>query len=525
MESAIDIVRGLAGRADAGITTYDRMGRKRFHRSYDELHGRARAMGAALRAAGVGPEEVVFLQLPNGVELVECFLGAIVAGARPCCLSPPRALGGLETYQRRLQWLIEAFPGSHLIAEEATGSRSGQDYFAPPELAADAAVLELPAVAAHDIAFLQLTSGTSRAPKAVRISHGALAANALGILESGRHRDGDGFVSWLPLYHDMGLVGMLVCALAGASPMHLLRPETFAARPLTWLRTLADLPGTGITTAPNFAYQHCVDTLGPEALAGLDLSRWRVAGCGAERVRPQTLEEFSALCAPAGFRPEAFVPCYGMAEATLAVTFESRDAPPVVRDGTVSCGGPLPETEIVIRGPDGQARTDGAVGEITVRSPSLCSGYTGAEEQPPVRDGWLHTGDLGFLCDGALYVTGRLKDTVIIDGQNLDPDEVEEIGERTVRTPGGRCGAFPIDVDGRERVVLAVEVAGKSSDSFAAWAEQIDGEVANLFGFRLRDLVFVRRGELPTTSSGKVRRSVLRGLYENGELAILGRGA
>ena len=316
----------------------------------------------------------------------------------------------------------------------------------------------------------------------------------------------------------MGLVGMLWSALVNGSSIHLFRPDTFAARPLIWLQTLAQVDGQGVTTAPNFAYQHCVHQVSADQVATLDLSRWTVAGCGAERVRPETLEAFAEHFAPAGFRPEAFVPCYGMAETTLAVTFDHRDRPPRVFDDQVSCGRPLDRTEVVIRDPEGQPVRDGEQGEITVRGPGLFSGYTDRDVPSPVVDGWLHTGDLGFLDDGELFVTGRLKDLIILDGQNLDPSEVEGVADDLVRTRGGRCASFSVEADGRERVVLCVEVARRDAESLAAWTEQIDSGVASLVGLRLHDLVFVPRGHLPATSSGKVRRHEVRRLYERGEL-------
>ncbi len=520
----VDILARLADSSDHGIVEYDRRGRAGEMRSHAEIHRRARAAAAAFAASGVEPGHVVFLQLPNGHDLVECFLGAVVAGALPCCLAPPRALGGLEAYQQRIAHLASAFPASHLIAEEDTGSRSGHQYTQPPDRGDGAPLADLPEVAPESIAFLQLTSGTSRTPKAVRISHAALCANVRGILDGGRGVDHEAYVSWLPLYHDMGLVGMLFCALESRSTMHLFRPETFVARPLNWLKTIASTGAPTITTVPNFALQHCVNAVTADKLEGLDFSRWRVSGCGAERVRESTLREFAERFGPFGFRSEAFVPCYGMAEATLAITFDRKDAPPREVDGHVSCGRAVPGTEIVIRSVEGEPVPEGVEGEITARGPGLCSGYTGDVVESPIRDGWLHTGDRGFVRDGELFVTGRFKDLIIIDGHNIDPDEVEAIGDRVVRTPGGRCGSFSVDRDGREHVVLVVEVpTGGDNDRFTEWADAIGSEFASLFGFRIRDLVFVKRGDLPTTSSGKVRRAQLRTQYEAGELDVLAR--
>ena len=278
-----------------------------------------------------------------------------------------------------------------------------------------------------------------------------------------------------------------------------------------------------ISTAPNFAYQHCVNALPPEKLAGLDLSNWRLAGCGAERVRPETVDAFVARFGPHGFRAEAFLPCYGMAEATLAVTFTLRDHPPLVVDGHVSCGRPVLDTEIVIRDEAGAPVPDGTDGQITVRGPALCSGYTGdATVPPPVRDGWLQTGDRGYLKDGELYVTGRYKDLIIVEGHNVDPDEIEFHGDQVVELPACRSGAFAVDVDGRERAVLVVECGGKETpEALAEWADAIQSRVASALGFTLYDLAFLRRGGLPTTSSGKVQRGKLRDRYLADALTFL----
>ena len=525
MKTVLDLIENLGQETEHGITEHDRRGKPVVTRTYAEVVERARAIGAAFLEAGVEPGTPVFLQLPNGLQLVESFLGAVLAGALPCCLAPPRALGGIEAFQARIAGLFSAFPSARLVADEETGQRCGQAYMLPPEPAAGASCPPREADP-EDVAFLQLTSGTTQAPRGVQISHRALLGNLDGICHGGRRKPIDAYVSWLPLYHDMGLVGLLFCALYTRSPLKLFRPETFVARPLTWLKAISDFKGRRvISTAPNFAYQHCVNALPPEKLEGqgLDLSNWRLAGCGAERVRPETLQAFNASFRPHGFPSNAFLPCYGMAEATLAVTFTLLDGEPRVVDGHVSCGWPVRNTEVVIRDAEGNPQPDGVDGEITVRGPGLCSGYTGDANVPqPVRDGWLHTGDRGHLRDGELFVTGRYKDLIIVEGHNIDPDEIEFHGDQVVQLPGCRSGAFAVDVEGRERAVLVVETSGKEpAEQLPAWADEIGSRVANALGFKLYDLAFVRRGGLPTTSSGKVQRSKLRERYLADELTIL----
>ncbi len=529
MGTVLDLIAAAGDLPGRGVLVYDRRGREAGRRSYWDLVRRARATGAGYLASGLEPGGHVFLQLPNSLELVEGFLGAILVGLAPCCVAPPRALGGIQTFRQRIRVLLEQFPGARLVAQQDLGEAAEVPFLLPPTPETggnDKTPTGTPHhVDAESMAFLQLTSGSTRRPRAVRISHRALLANVRDICASGRGDAADSFVTWLPLYHDMGLVGSLFSALALGSNLHLMQPETFVARPRLWLQAISDVPGETISTAPNFAFQLCVDRIGASEIPGLDLSRWRLAGCGAERVRPETLDAFAARFEAAGFRKESFVPCYGMAETTLAVTFGAGDRIPRVHDGNVSCGSPIPNTKVVIRDSDGSPLPEGVQGEITVQSESLCSGYAGdtAPDQGPIRDGWLHTGDRGYLRDGELYVTGRYKDLIIIDGTNIDPDEIEVIADETVGSAGGRSGAFSIEVGGRERVVLVSETAPRPGDVLQAWNRKIGDRVAKLFGFRLYDMVFVRRGGLSKTSSGKVQRGRLRERYEQRELESLWR--
>ncbi len=217
----------------------------------------------------------------------------------------------------------------------------------------------------------------------------------------------------------------------------------------------------------------------------------------------------------------------------MLVTFGSAGQVPAVDDGNVSCGRPIPETEVVIRDAQGNPLPEGEQGEVTVKGTSLCSGYAGGGQgsesgsesgsENPIREGWLYTGDRGYLRDGELYITGRYKDLIIIDGVNIDPDEIEGIAEETVQSVGGRSGAFSIEVDGRERVVLVSETTPQSSDVLEDWNRRIGDRVARLFGFVLHDMVFVRRGVLSKTSSGKVQRSKLRRVYEQQQLESIWR--
>jgi acyl-CoA synthetase (AMP-forming)/AMP-acid ligase II len=520
IETIIDIIARLQDAPEQKLYVYDRRGRRIHEQPYPELARRARATAAKFDSA---PGQIVFLQLPNSQTLVECLLGAIIAGLVPCCLAPPRALGGIETFQGRMQLLMRAFPNSQLVTREDVGSAAGVPYALPPDVSLDDPLAPLPDIDPEALAFVQLTSGSTRQPKAVRISHRALVSNVQAFCECA-HRSSDepeAIVSWLPLYHDMGLVGNLFSGLFLRNQLHLMTPDAFLARPLSWLRIISDAGEPVVATAPNFAYQECVRRITPEQVETLDLSRWNLAGCGAERVRSETLDAFATHFEPAGFSRKAFVPCYGMAESTLAVTFGAGDRIPPRDDGHVSCGRPIPGTQLVIRDPEGNPLPDGDQGEITVTGPSLCSGYAGSDQASPIRDGWLYTGDRGYVRDGELYVTGRYDDLIIVEGVNIDPDEFEAIADDVVQIVGGRSAAFPIEEAGREKVVLVSEATPQPSECFEAWGQEIGGRVGQVFGFKLHDMVFVRRGAMSKTSSGKVKRAKLRESYQKDELDVL----
>lgn len=528
MKTIVDLIADLDNAPQSKVFVYDRRGQSNEECSYAELCGRARAVGAHYLEQGFEPGEYVFLQLTNSIELIEGFLGAIIVGLIPCCLASPRSLGGTKGFRERMHSLARSFPDSRLIAHEDVGKMAGIPYSTPLDVATidltqGDALAPLILADPNSLAFVQLTSGSTHRPKAVRISHRALMSNAKNIC-AGLTRGADSVVSWLPLYHDMGLVGCLLCPLYLHIDIHLMQPETFLTRPEMWLRRISDIPGPSISNAPNSAYQSCVQRIRDAEVEKLDLSRWRIAGSGAERVRAETLAAFADHFAPAGFRSDAFVPCYGLAETTLAVTYGYGGTVPNIDAGHVSCGRPISETEVEIRDAKGNVLAEGEAGEITVRSESLFSGYAGHDDHPsPIQDGWLRTGDRGYLKDGELYVTGRYKDLIIVDGVNYDPDEFEFIGESTVEINGARSGAFSLELDGRERTVLVNEITPQSDDVYEELSRRVGTRMAELFGFRIYDVRFVRRGSLPKTSSGKVRRAKLRSLYENDELETLWR--
>ncbi|MFD1372782.1 fatty acyl-AMP ligase [Actinoplanes sichuanensis] len=363
-----------------------------------------------------------------------------------------------------------------------------------------------------DPAFIQFTSGSTGHPKGVVVSHRALVAHSLAMIEAiDLHGDRDRGVSWLPLYHDMGLIGKVFVAVASQTPVWFLSPQRFVRDPTGFLRLLSEVRGT-IAYAPNFAYAMLAQRASPEVLDGLDLSAWRVAGCGAEPVRAGTLRAFARAYAPAGFRASQLTPCYGLAEATLAVT--TRRPGEGLRTVRVddlelaSTGRPMPGTEVRI-----------VDDEIVVRCGHLASGYHGDPEATAAtwRDGWLHTGDTGFLDDGELFVTGRVKDLIIVNGRNYHPHDIEDAVERVDGVRPGGVAAFATDGEHSEAVHVLVEAV--RYPAMTDLPDRVAEAVRSRFSLPVHGVTVVRRGAVPKTSSGKVRRRLAAHLYRSGALA------
>ena len=367
-------------------------------------------------------------------------------------------------------------------------------------------------------------------------------SNTSGIIQHGlRVRPGDRAVAWLPLYHDMGLVGFLLTPLAAQLSIDLLPTADFARRPLLWLSILSANRGT-LSFSPSFGYELCVRRHAGTTIE-LDLSAWRAAGIGGDMIQTGVLASFSESFAPYGFRAEAFVPSYGMAEATLAISFAKLDrgvatdeidlrrlelegvaAPPVAetaqRRTFVLCGAPLPGHELEIRGPAGTALPDRTVGRIAVRGPSIMLGYDGQPEKTAEvlsADGWLDTGDLGYLLDGEVVITGRAKDLILINGRNVWPQDLEWSVEQA--TPGVRPGdvaAFSVDQGGNEQVIVLSDARGQNDPvSRDRMRADVAGLLRGRHGLESR-VVLVPPGSLPQTSSGKLSRAWSRQKYLSG---------
>lgn len=558
--------RAADGFPDKGLALIDGRGRSHERRSWAQMRDLARTGAGRLAALGVSRGDRVVVCLPSSWEWMEAWLGSLLLGALPVALAPAGALGSSEAHTRRVAEVTAqldarvAVTGESVIEEarrlggEEPRTRELAARSRTPEQLTEVTLAGFPPARPEpeEIAFLQLTSGSTGVPRAVQISHAAAMHNnrvsgeAIGHpLGAPAHVWADAMVSWLPLNHDMGLVGCLFMSLTHGLDLWLMNPTTFLARPRLWLEQLGRR-GVTFAPGPNFGYQLLAERLGDGAGRrlpdDLDLSGFRAALVGAEMVRPETVGAFLELAGPHGFDPRAIRPCYGLAEGTLAVTFDVRgegartrprpaggvdegDGQDVGGSDVVCVGSPVADTELRIVAPDGSERPAGEVGEVRARGPGVFSGYFNdpAATAESLVDGWLATGDLGFLHDGELYLTGRLKDVLILRGHNLMPHELEWLAEGV--TGGGgvaRAGAFSVDGGpGGERPVLVVETGERDPDALQTLARDIRLEVGHALSLTLADVAFVRRGRIPKTTSGKVQRRELKRRYLSGELERL----
>ena len=548
------LARGAHESPASGLTVYDRRGREVGRRTYGELLAAARQTAGRLAAHGVLPGGRVVIALPTSFEWFDAWLGAILLGALPVATAPGAAVGASRVQLDKLLGVVDNLQAALIVsteslagklAEEAPRDRPLPACVTPALLAATDGVsfLHQPS-APEETAFLQLTSGSTGFPRAVQITHGGALHNAraLDVNIAAPHRQTcrgfiDRWASWVPLYHDMGLITNLTLILNGID-LHLMPPEAFLGRPRRWLELLSG-GGRCVATAPNFGYQLCVDRLRESDLEGLDLSAWQAAFSAAEMVRPETVAGFLDRFGRCGFRAASYRPCYGLAEATLVVAIDQQGRGPrtlPVPTGLsdsgfemreVFClGEPVIDTRIEITAADGSALPEGEVGEVRIQGPSVFSGYYNDPEATAetLVDGWMRTGDLGFLQAGELYLTGRLKDLLIVRGENLMPHEIEWLAE-SASGGGGleRAAAFSLSRGGQgEEVVLVLETTEKDPANLAPLLRDLRVEIGREFGLPLADLVPVKRGQIPKTTSGKVQRGRVRDLYLAGDLDRLG---
>ncbi|MGF1589153.1 MAG: fatty acyl-AMP ligase [Pleurocapsa sp.] len=530
--------------------------------TYQELDRQARAIAASLQTTSSLGERALLLY-PPGLEFITAFFGCLYAGVIAVPAYPPRRNQNMS----RLQTLISEAQAKIALTTESllTNIKSrfaGESEF--PELhwlstdnlayELDSACLE-PEITANTLAFLQYTSGSTGTPKGVMITHGNLLHNERMIAKAFGHTSDTVVVGWLPLFHDMGLIGNVLQPLYLGRPCILMSPVDFLQKPLRWLQAISHFQAT-TSGGPNFAYDLCVRKITAQQRASLDLSKWEVAFTGAEPIRAETLERFAHTFKDCGFRPEAFYPCYGMAETTLFVSGGLKmDAPAIHQvaktaleqnqvvtstaddavQQLVSCGQTWLDTQVKIVDPESltQCAPD-RIGEIWVSGGSIAQGYwnrpleTEQTFKAYIADtnegAFLRTGDLGFIRDHELFVTGRLKDVIIIRGQNYYPQDIEQTIEKSHPALKPGCSAaFAVEVKGSERLIIIQEVERSYLRKL-----DVNGIVGNLceaitseHGLQIYATVLVKPGSIPKTSSGKIKRHACRTQFLNGSLNVV----
>ena len=522
--------------------------------TYGDLLSEAAAVAGGLRDGGLRRGDTVALMLPTGREFLAAFQGILMAGAVPVPIYPPARLDRLEEYaQRQAAILSDAEVRALVTIARARGVAavlrasvpSLRDVVTVGELAARGASWAAPEGAGTDPAFIQYTSGSTGAPKGVLLTHDNLLANIRAVGAGLDVRPTDVGASWLPLYHDMGLIGTWLFCMHHGIPLALQSPLAFLARPERWLWSIHQRRAT-LSPAPNFAFELCVRKIPDHALEGLDLSSWRVALNGAEPVSPETIDRFVQRFAPYGFRREAMMPVYGLAESAVGLCFppvgraprvdriarvafeKDRRAEPAGGEGAgvlqfVSVGAALPGHEVRLVDDEGVDVAERTVGGLIFRGPSSTAGYyrkpeaTAAITRP---GGWLDSGDLAYRAEGEIFIAGRRKDLIIKAGRNLVPQEIEEV---TASVPGIRRGcvvAFGVSRPelGTESLVVVAETRKRGPGDRERLEGAITEQVAAALGLPPDVVALVPPGAVPKTSSGKIRRAATRDLYLAGTL-------
>ena len=527
-------------------------GSERFVR-WSELCERAEHRAADLHALGLRKGDRLAIVVPEPDEFVLSFLGAVMGGIVPVPIYPQLSFKNVESYHDTVTHIANASGASMILTTATTRpylepvlprAASLKGLVTVDELGGDHGKVDV-TVDPEDLAFLQFTSGSTSRPKGVVVTHRNLAWNSESFMIHGLEKDSsfDKGVSWLPLFHDMGLIGFVIGPLFTNIPVVFMPTASFVRNPRIWLDKIHQHRGT-ITYAPNFAYALVSKRVKEKDVASLDLSCLRRTGCGAEPIQAKTLREFAEKLAPARFDPRSFLPSYGMAEATLAITFVPADSgvrsdtvekagleqgaarPPsgeAAAQDLVNCGHAFPGHEIAIVDEQGNRLTDRQVGQNTTRGPSVSRGYYLEPELTaesfkagPGGHTWLYTGDLGYLVAGEVFICGRLKDMIIVRGRNFYPSDLEWAVSELPGVRRGNVVAFSSDIDGDEQLIIAAE--GMSAEAEALKATIAQRIVAD-FALTPHEVLVVPQGTLPRTSSGKPQRRKTRQMYLDGTLA------
>ncbi|GMN13826.1 fatty acyl-AMP ligase [Altererythrobacter sp. MTPC7] len=539
-----------AARSEKGLNFHDMRGTLVRPYPYAEMREDALAMAYRLIASGVEKEDRIALIAETGPDFAALFCACSYVGAWPVPLPLPTTFGGRDSYVEQLSNQLQSSDPKMLIYPPEIGEMAaaaaqaqGCEGIDWATLAMrDGPVVELPQASPDDICYLQYSSGSTRFPTGVAVTHKALLHNLYGHAASMAVGPGDRVVSWLPWYHDMGLVGCFLSPIANQVSIDYLKTEHFARRPLAWLDLISRNQGTTLSYSPTFGYDICARRISSQSNVAerFDLARWRTAGNGADMIRPDVMQHFINAFADAGFRASAFTPSYGLAEATLGVTVmppgegirvelveEERlsgsprnlDRPARYR-AIVNCGKPMPDMKVEIRDERGNVRGDHQIGTVWCAGPSIMHSYFRNPEATAeaLVDGWLDTGDMGYMADGYLYIVGRAKDMIIINGKNHWPQDIEWAVEQLPGFNHGDIAAFSIeDEGGEEAPAVLVHCRVSEEEERVRLRNTIREKVQAVTGMNcVVELVPPRT--LPRTSSGKLSRAKAKRLYLSGEI-------
>ncbi len=539
-----------AAQGSRGLNFHDARGTLRRAYPFREMREDALAQARRLIAHGVRPSDRIALIAETGPEFAALFFGVVYAGAWPVPLPLPTSFGGREAYVEQLRVQLASCDPQTLfypveleaMAGEAARVAGIEGIDWERFSAGEAPPCDLPRADTNEICYLQYSSGSTRFPHGTEITHAALLNNLAAHSHGMQVIDSDRCVSWLPWYHDMGLVGCFLSVVANQVSTDYLKTEDFARRPLAWLDLISRNPGTSISYSPTFGYDICARRMSSQTKAAdrFDLSRWRLAGNGADMIRPDVMQSFVDAFADAGFRASAFLPSYGLAEATLAVSImppnegitvelveetelsghAGRSDRPQRYRAIVNCGKPVRDMAVEIREEDGTPLPERAIGKLWCKGPSLMTGYFRDPEATAacMSDGWLDTGDMGYLSDGYVYIVGRAKDMIIVNGKNHWPQDIEWAVEQLPGFKSGDIAAFAITTPGGEETpAVLVQCRASDEGERQRLREEIRERVRAVTGMNcVIELVPPRT--LPRTSSGKLSRAKARKLYLDGEI-------
>jgi len=539
-----------AASGQRGLNFHDARGNLARVYPFRQLREDALAVAHRLIAHGVKPEDRIALIAETGPEFAALFCGTIYAGAWPVPLPLPTSFGGKDNYIEQLVVQLQSsdpsilfFPGEIAEMTGAAAARQDCEGIAFEDfLARNAAPCALPETDPQAICYLQYSSGSTRFPHGVAVTHEALLNNLAGHGHGMELVQQDRCISWLPWYHDMGLVGCFLSPIANQVSVDYLKTEDFARRPLAWLDMISRNPGNSISYSPTFGYDICARRISSQSHVSerFDLARWRLAGNGADMIRPDVMQGFVNAFAEAGFRASAFLPSYGLAEATLAVTImppgegirvelveeerlsgHPRDiSRPARYRAIVNCGKPVRDMAVEIRGEHGGALSDHHIGKVWCKGPSVMHSYFRDPESTAacLVDGWLDTGDMGYMADGYLFIVGRAKDMIIINGKNHWPQDIEWAVEQLPGFHQGDIAAFSVQAENGEEVpAVLVHCRVSDPEERRKLHDQIKDKVRSITGMNcVVELVPPRT--LPRTSSGKLSRAKARNLYLAGEI-------